>query len=153
MPRGDGPFQVLAKIDDNAYKIDLPGEYSISPTFNVAGLSLFGARDDLVDLRANAFQEGGSDEDIKDQTQAQKEAQDPIQGIGGPMTRARAKKIQEALQQIVANLRAIQLYEGTQHLEACMRGLLVTCIACRWSRPINCPNSFRLVIPRLLILT
>jgi len=46
------------------------------------------------------------------------------------MTRARAKKIQEAFQQIVANLRAIQLYEGTQHQEACMRGLLVTCIAC-----------------------
>ena len=27
MPRGDGPFQVLARINDNAYKIDLPGEY------------------------------------------------------------------------------------------------------------------------------
>lgn len=42
------------------------------------------------------------DENIKDQTQAQKEAQDPIQGIGEPMIRARAKKIQEALQHIVA---------------------------------------------------
>ena len=87
MPRGNGPFQVMAKINDNAYKIDLLGEYGLSPTFNVADLSLFDAGDDLVDLRANAFQEGGNDEDIKDHTQAQKEAQDPIQGIGGPMTK------------------------------------------------------------------
>jgi len=41
-------------------------EYGISPTFNVVDLSLFGAGDDLVDLRANFFQEGGNDEYIKD---------------------------------------------------------------------------------------
>ncbi|KAL4335061.1 hypothetical protein GQ457_07G006590 [Hibiscus cannabinus] len=28
LPRGDGPFQVVAKINDNAYKLDLPGEYN-----------------------------------------------------------------------------------------------------------------------------
>ncbi|PKI56810.1 hypothetical protein CRG98_022768 [Punica granatum] len=38
-PRGIGPFQVIAKINDNAYKIDLPGEYNVSPTFNVSDLS------------------------------------------------------------------------------------------------------------------
>ena len=26
MPRGDYPFRVLEKINDNAYKIELPGE-------------------------------------------------------------------------------------------------------------------------------
>jgi len=35
MPKGDGPFQVLVKINDNVYKIDLSGEYGISLTFNV----------------------------------------------------------------------------------------------------------------------
>ena len=70
--------------------------------FNVAGLSLFDVGDDLVDLRPNIFQERGNDEDIKDQAQAQKEAQDLIQGIGGPMTRARTKKTKEALHHIMA---------------------------------------------------
>ena len=29
-PRGDGPFQILEKINDNAYNMDLPGEYKVS---------------------------------------------------------------------------------------------------------------------------
>ena len=38
-PRGDRPFQVLEKINDNAYKIDLPSEYNVSVTFNLSYLS------------------------------------------------------------------------------------------------------------------
>jgi len=94
-------------INDNAYKIDLSGEYGISHTFNMADLSLFDVGDDLVDLRANVFQEGRNDEDIKDQAEAQKEAQYLTQGIGGLVTRAKAKKTQETLQHIMANLRTI----------------------------------------------
>ena len=44
-PRGDGPFQLLERINDNAYKLDLPGEYNISATFNVSDLSLFDVGD------------------------------------------------------------------------------------------------------------
>ena len=38
MPRADGPFEVLERINDNAYKVDLPRDYGVSATFNVADL-------------------------------------------------------------------------------------------------------------------
>ena len=52
-PEGDGPFQVLKRINDNAYKWELPGEYNISTTFNVFDLSPFD------DLRMNPLKRGG----------------------------------------------------------------------------------------------
>jgi hypothetical protein len=38
MPRADGPFQVLERINDNAYKLDLLAEFGVSPTFNIEDL-------------------------------------------------------------------------------------------------------------------
>lgn len=98
-PRGDGPFQVLERINNNAYKIELPGEYNISSTFNVSDLSLFDADGGEFDLRSNPFQEGGNDED-KDKDKGH----GALKGLGGPMTRARAKKAKETLQQVVATI-------------------------------------------------
>nr|GEU30176.1 retrotransposon protein, putative, Ty3-gypsy subclass [Tanacetum cinerariifolium] len=37
-PWSDGPFKVLAKVNDNAYEIELPGDSSASATINVADL-------------------------------------------------------------------------------------------------------------------
>jgi len=51
MPREDGPFEVLEKINDNAYKVDLPGDYGVSATFNAADLSAYQADDYLAYLR------------------------------------------------------------------------------------------------------
>ena len=59
LSRGDGPFQVFERINDNAYKLDLPGEYNVSATSNVSDLSPFDIGDDL---RTNPFQEEGNDE-------------------------------------------------------------------------------------------
>ena len=64
LPRGDGPFQVVERINDNAYKLDFLGEYGVYTTFNVADLSPFHV-DNELDLGTNHFQEEGSDAEIQ----------------------------------------------------------------------------------------
>lgn len=57
LPRKDRPFQVLERVNDNAYKMDFSNEYNVCTTFNVSYLSLFVVGDDL-DLRTNLFSRG-----------------------------------------------------------------------------------------------
>jgi translation initiation factor IF-1 len=38
MSRAAGPFKILAKINDNAYKIELPPEFGVCPSFNISDL-------------------------------------------------------------------------------------------------------------------
>ena len=92
LPRGDGPFQVIERINDNAYKLDLPGEYNVSASFNVSDLSPFDVGDDL---RTNPFQEGGNDENKG------AAPRDPLHVPVGPITRARAKRFKEALNGLI----------------------------------------------------
>ena len=106
--RGDGPFQVLERINDNAYKIDLKGEYNVSGTFNIADLSPFDVGDEL-DSRMNHPKEGGNDMDMtkledgdgggiskdkanngldrEDNKKTKDNAKDPLSMPQGPITR------------------------------------------------------------------
>lgn len=43
---GDGPFQVIGRIIDHAYRLKLPSEYGISATFNNIYLSPFDIGDE-----------------------------------------------------------------------------------------------------------
>ena len=61
MPRADGPFEVLERINDNAYKVKLPGDYGVSATFNVADLHPYEEDDHLANFRANSLQQGEDD--------------------------------------------------------------------------------------------
>jgi len=58
MPRPDGPFKILERINDNAYKVNFPRDYGVSTTFNVANLSPYLEDDHLANLRANSPQQG-----------------------------------------------------------------------------------------------
>ena len=93
LPKGDGPFQVLERINNNAYQLDLPNEYTVSATFNVTDLSPFDAGDDF---RTNPFQEEGNDG-----SRAKEGSVDPLVVPLGPMTRVRAKRFKEALHVLI----------------------------------------------------
>ena len=112
LPRGDGPFQVVARINDNAYKLDLPGEYNVSATFNVSDLSPFDVGEDS---RTNPFEERGNDENHQENTI--KSSSDPLHIHGGPITRARAKKMQAALNGLIEKIWIENAIQDARHHE------------------------------------
>jgi len=61
MLRADGPFEVLECINDNAYRVDLPSDYRVSATFNVADLKAYQDDDYLADLRIKSSQQREDD--------------------------------------------------------------------------------------------
>ena len=93
MLRGDEPFKVLQRINNNAYKLELPSEYgNISANFNVSDLSLFnvGNEDDGLDSRTNSFQEMENDVNPNSRTKPNKfqDAKEPLRVQEVPITRS-----------------------------------------------------------------
>ena len=97
LPKGDGHFQVLERINDNAYKLDLPSEFNVSVTFIVTNLSLFYLGDNLS---TNSLQEEGNDRGM-----AKEWSVDPLEITLSPMTRARAKRFKEALHVLIQDVK------------------------------------------------
>ena len=64
MPRADGPFKVLEKINDNAQKLELPADFVVTPTFNIAYFEPYLGEEDELPSRTTSSQEGDDDEDI-----------------------------------------------------------------------------------------
>jgi hypothetical protein len=59
IPRADGTFKINEKINDNTYKIELPFEFGVSPTFNILDLRPYLGEEDELELRTTPIQEGG----------------------------------------------------------------------------------------------
>jgi len=78
-------LQVLERINNNAYRSDLPEEYGVNTTFNIFDLIPLANGADIeeeepTDLRSNPLQGGGDD---------------AILPRKGPVTRAMSKRLQE----------------------------------------------------------
>ena len=105
----------------------MPGDIGVSATFNVSDLTPFDFDEDLMDSRASPFQEGGTDDSsdpsspkivsstyqdeilttssrVDQPSCISKNGPDHLIGIGGPMTRARTRKMNEALTQLLIDI-------------------------------------------------
>ena len=60
-PEVHNPFKLLLRIGENAYKIELPDNYAVSPTFNLSNLSPFHASNSNLDSRMSLFHPEGLD--------------------------------------------------------------------------------------------
>ena len=92
LPRADGPFKVLARYNNNAYKIDLPRDkYNVSDIFNVSDLSPYHG-DEYFDPRSDLSQGGG--DDAEHPLVIPMDLPSPHQASRGPMTRVCARALE-----------------------------------------------------------
>jgi hypothetical protein len=78
-----GPSKILAKINDNAYKFELPPEFGVSPSFNISDLRPYFGEEDEMPSSTTSMQEGEDDEDINTLATII-----PFVEIVGPITRS-----------------------------------------------------------------
>jgi translation initiation factor IF-1 len=83
----DGPFKIIKKIYDNAYKLEFPPECGVSPTFNILDLRPYLVEEDEVPSRTTLIQEGEDDEDI-----TMSDTTIPSIEFQGPITRSQAQQ-------------------------------------------------------------
>jgi hypothetical protein len=89
--RGNGPFQILEIINDNAYKVNLLGEYSVNVTFNIYEISLFNVGDNS---KLTFFGKRGDDA-------IQSTPNDLLEVPVGPITRSKEKKLKDAFNELI----------------------------------------------------
>jgi hypothetical protein len=95
----DGPFKLLEKINENAYKLDLPVDFRVSPTFNFADLKSYLGEDDEIELGMTQMQEREDDVDINtSDTSTLTHNQ-----ISGSITQARACQLNNLVSSFLAS--------------------------------------------------
>jgi hypothetical protein len=55
IPRADGPFKIIEKINDNAYKLELPPEFGVSPNFNISDLRPYLGEEYVLESRTTSI--------------------------------------------------------------------------------------------------
>jgi hypothetical protein len=107
MPRADGPFKIIEKINDNAYKLELPPEFRVSPIFSISDLRPYLGEEDELESRTTPIQEGENDKNI---TLSDTHNPPPLV-IQGPITRARARQLNQQVSSFLSS--SACTYENT----------------------------------------
>ena len=91
-------------INENAYKLDLPAYFGVSPTFNIADLKPYLGEEDEFESRMPQMQEGEDDEDINTNNTSTP-TRVPVSGVpvSGPITRARAHHINHQVSSLLSS--------------------------------------------------
>jgi len=111
MPRVNGPFRVIERVNDNVYKINLPSKYNVLATFIVKDLSPYLKDVDNSDFRKNHFQLEGNDMHYDSNIE---EADSNMYGYSnGLMMIVREKQLQSTL------ISQISIIEALMGLKAC----------------------------------
>jgi hypothetical protein len=61
MFHANGPFNILEKINNNTYKLELPTEFGVILIFNISYLRPYLGEEDEILSRATSIQEGDND--------------------------------------------------------------------------------------------
>ncbi|WVZ58116.1 hypothetical protein U9M48_008421 [Paspalum notatum var. saurae] len=125
--RADGPFKIIEKINDNAYKLELPPEFGVSPTFNIADLKLYLGEEDELESRTTSLQEGEDDEDISSMLMSDT----PSVVMHGPLTRARARQLNQQGLAFVARSTRKRTVDNQRTRGAAIAGVLIVPIGSR----------------------
>jgi hypothetical protein len=86
--RAAGPFKIFAKINNNAYKLELSSEFGVSHNFKISDLRPYLREEDEMSSKMASMQEGEDDEDINTSATII-----PSIEILGPITRSRAQQL------------------------------------------------------------
>jgi translation initiation factor IF-1 len=86
MSRAAGPFKILTKINDNAYKLELPPKFRVSHSFNISDLRPYLGEENEMLSRTTSMQEGEDNEDFNTSATII-----PSVEILGPITRSWAQ--------------------------------------------------------------
>jgi hypothetical protein len=97
MPRADGPFKVHKKINENANKLDLPVDFGVNLTFNIADLKPYLGEEDEIASRMTQMQDG------EDVMWTSTQAIHPHNQIFGLITRARARQLNNQVSSFLAS--------------------------------------------------
>jgi hypothetical protein len=88
MSRAASSFKILAKTNDNAYKLELSPKFGVSPRFNISDVRPYLGEDDEMPSRTTSMQEGKDDEDINTSATII-----PSIEIVSPITQSRAQQL------------------------------------------------------------